>query len=64
MKKENSSCEIAFAALGTVLCACCEPEYSSAAASCVLLFLRKVTCSSHAPYNIRNKRREKRKKND
>ena len=60
MKKENSTCEIAFAALSTLFL-CCEPKYSSAAAPCVLLFLRNVTCASHAPYNMR---REKRKKNN
>ena len=58
VKIENSTWEIASATLNTLFL-CREPKYKSAAAACVLLFLRNVTRASHAPYNIYTTREER-----
>ena len=54
VKIENSTCDIFLPLSALSSCVVCvfEPKYKSAAAAYVLLFLRNVTCASHAPYNI------------
>ena len=54
VKIENSTCDIFLLLSALSSCVVCvfEPKYKSAAAAYVLLFLRNVTCASHAPYNI------------
>ena len=52
MKIGNSTCQIASATLGTLFLCCVRVVNQNTAAACVLLFLRNVTCASHAPYNI------------
>ena len=65
MKKENSTCEIASAALGTLFL-CCVRVWTKIQERCCSLFLfslRNVTCARHATYNTNTTWEERSERN-
>ena len=67
MKIENSTCEIAFAALSTLFLCCVRVVYQNTRALLLLLFCyftQRDMCLSRTLQHIHNMRREKRKKNN